>query len=219
MIAALIHGVACAPVAVTWFRGTAARMHAAALARGRRTAYDSGVPDKEGNRLGRLNTKSAQTAPCGLFTCACLRAPSMSGGGGEALVACWFSFLCQSSNPAICRSPRLDAGCGVTAQKGGHMPSIIQSQTPSQIHTLALQRAIDAVNVASLGEECVDQLRAVFRAIVALSGNNPMIHDLAKVGYSMADSQHNLLDCSREDMEQNLLALKALPIDVVGGAA
>ena len=99
------------------------------------------------------------------------------------------------------------------------MASIIQSQTPSQIHTLALQRAIDAVNVASLGEECVDQLRAVFRAIVALSGNNPMIHDLAKVGYSMADSQHNLLDCSREDMEQNLLALKALPIDVVGGAA
>src|SRR5471030_2046526 len=100
------------------------------------------------------------------------------------------------------------------------MPSITQSQTPSQIQTLALQRAIDAVNVASLGEECVDQLRAVFRAIVALSCNSPMIHDLAKVGYSMADSQSNLLDCSREDMEQNLLALKAMAINtVVGGAA
>ncbi len=118
MIAALIHVVACVPVTVTWFRGAAARMHAAALARGRRTAYDSVVPDKEGNRFGSLNTQSAQTAPSGLFTCACLRASPMSGGGGEAFGPAGF-FGCQSSNPAICRSPRLEAGRGVTATQGG----------------------------------------------------------------------------------------------------
>ena len=90
----------------------------AALARCCRSAYHSDVPEKEGNRLGRLNTQSAQTAPCGFFTCVCLRASSMSGGGGEALGPAGF-FGYQSSNPAICRSPRLDAGRGATATQGG----------------------------------------------------------------------------------------------------
>jgi hypothetical protein len=88
------------------------------LAYGRRSAYDSNVPEKEGARLGRLNTQSAQTAPCGFFTCACLRASPMSGGGGEAFGLAGF-FGYQSTNLVICRSPRLVAGRGVTATQGG----------------------------------------------------------------------------------------------------
>jgi hypothetical protein len=90
----------------------------AVLAHRWRTAYDSFVPEKEGNRFGSLNTQSAQTAPSGFFTCVCFRAPSMSGDGGEALGPAGL-FGCQSSNPAICRSPRLEAGRGVTATQGG----------------------------------------------------------------------------------------------------
>jgi len=88
------------------------------LAHRRRTAYDSFVPEKKGNRLGRLNTQSAQTAPCGFFSCVCLRTSPMSGGGGEAFGLAGF-FGYQSTNPVICRSPRLVAGRGVTATQGG----------------------------------------------------------------------------------------------------
>jgi len=57
----------------------------ACLARFRVSAYYSDVPDKDGNGFSSLNTQSALTAPCGFFSCVCLRVPSMSGGGGEAL--------------------------------------------------------------------------------------------------------------------------------------
>jgi hypothetical protein len=97
------------PVAHRWRR---------VLAYSRRSAYDSTVPEKEGARLGRLTHQSAQTAPCGFFTCVCLRASPMSGGGGEASGLAGF-FGDQSTNPVICRSPRLVAGRGVTAHQGG----------------------------------------------------------------------------------------------------
>jgi hypothetical protein len=42
----------------------------------------------------------------------------MSGDGGEAFGLAGF-FGYQSSNPAIRRSPRLDAGRGKTATQGG----------------------------------------------------------------------------------------------------
>src|SRR5471032_2215306 len=118
MMVALIYGIQMVPVTVAWLRGAVGQASAIALARRRRSAYDSVVPDKEGNRLGRLNTQSAQTAPSGLFTCACLRASPMSGGVGEAFGPAGF-FGYQSSNPVICRSPRLDAGRGATATQGG----------------------------------------------------------------------------------------------------
>lgn len=88
------------------------------LAYRRRNAYDSIVPEKEGNGFGSLITQSAQTAPCGFFTCVCLRASPMSGGGGEAFGLAGL-FGCRSSNSTICRSPRLEAGRGVTATQGG----------------------------------------------------------------------------------------------------
>lgn len=80
--------------------------------------YSKSVPEKEGTRLGRLNTQSAQTAQCGFFTCVCLRVSPLSGGGGEAFGLAGF-FGYQSTNPVICRSPRLVAGRGVTATQGG----------------------------------------------------------------------------------------------------
>jgi len=80
--------------------------------------YSLSVPDKEGTRFGRLITQSAHTAQRGFFTCVCLCTSPMSGGGGEAFGLAGF-FGYQSSNPAICRSPRLDAGSGVTATQGG----------------------------------------------------------------------------------------------------
>lgn len=81
------------------------------------------VPEKEGTRLGRLNTQSALTAQCGFFTCVCLCTSPMSGGGREALGLAGF-FGYQSTNPATCRSPRLVAGHGVTLPKEAHMPGI-----------------------------------------------------------------------------------------------
>ena len=91
-----------------------------ALARRRRRPYYSHVPDKEGNGFDSLNTQSALTAPSGFFTCVRLRSSSMGGGGGEAFGLAGF-FECQSVNPAICRSPRLTAGRGLTAtQRGLH---------------------------------------------------------------------------------------------------
>lgn len=80
--------------------------------------YPPGVPEKKGNGLGRLNTQSAHTAQRGFFSCVCCRMSPMSGGGGEAFGLAGF-FGYQSTNPVICRPPRLVAGRGVTATQGG----------------------------------------------------------------------------------------------------
>jgi len=118
MSARMLYVAGCLPVASARLLLLSRWAYTEVLAYRRRTAYYSSVPEKKGARFDSLNTQSAQTAPCGFFMCVCLRAPSMSGGGGEVFGPAGL-FGCQSVNPAICRSPRLTAGCGLTATQGG----------------------------------------------------------------------------------------------------
>lgn len=117
------------------------------LARRRRTAYDSPVPDKEGNRLGRLNAKKRTNRAMRFFY---VRTPSCAlyeRRWQGSLRACWFSFLHQSTNPVICRSPRLVAGRGLTAKKEAHMPS--SARTPEQSHFEIIDRLTGNANTVA----------------------------------------------------------------------
>lgn len=69
---------------------------------------------------------------------------------------------------------------------------------------LALATANSAYDAAHLGRECVDELRAVLRAVVGLSERDPVVRDLAMVGFRLAETQHNLLDCACEESAANL---------------
>ena len=70
-------------------------------------AFIVNVPEKEGNRLGSLNTKCAQTAPSG-FLCAYTfaRAYGWQWWGAFGLPVIWY----RSSYPAICRPPPIGSG-------------------------------------------------------------------------------------------------------------
>ena len=95
------------------------RRRRADLARRHQTTYYANVPEKEGTGFDSLNHQSAQTAPCGFFSCACLRASLPMGGGGREAFGLAGFFGDQSVNPAICRPPRLTAGRGVSTHQGG----------------------------------------------------------------------------------------------------
>lgn len=82
-----------------------------------------------------------------------------------------------------------------------------QSREAAENKTLAIRGATDAVNMAALGESCVNELRAVLAAIVSMSAGNDLIHDLAKVGLDLAHDRHNVLDCDRAIMEEKLASL------------
>lgn len=116
------------------------------LAMATRWRYAARVPEKKGAGLGRLNTQSAQTAQCGFFSCFCLCMSPMSGGGGDALGRAGF-FGYQSTNPTICRSPRLVAGRGLTATQGGTMPSNTRTFVRPQSEQI---RVLAGVDVAQL---------------------------------------------------------------------
>lgn len=112
------------------------------LARHRRTAYDSGVPDKEGARLGRLNTHKRTDRAMRFFY---VRMPSCAlyeRRWRGSLRACWFSFVYQSSNPAICRSPRLDAGRGLPHTKEAIMPGTATSQQSREFTLTASETCV-----------------------------------------------------------------------------
>lgn len=104
----------------------------AALARRRRRAYASDVPEKEGNRYGSLKSQKRTDRATRFFY---VRMPSCAFNERRwrgSLRACWFSFVHQSSKPATCRSPRLEARRGLTAQKEAHMPR--PTRTSAQSH-------------------------------------------------------------------------------------
>lgn len=87
-------------------------------------------------------------------------------------------------------------------------PVNTKSRAAADIAALAVQAATDAVSMAALGESCVHELRAILAAIVSMSAGNEVIHDLAKVGLDLAHDRHNVLDSSRESMEEKLASLK-----------
>lgn len=106
------------------------------LARCRRTSYDPSVPEKEGNRLGRLNRKKRTYRATRFFYVCIPLHVSYERRWWGSLRACWFFFFHQSSNPAICRSPRLDAGRGFNAKKEARMPSSVCTPVQSRTQTL-----------------------------------------------------------------------------------
>lgn len=114
MMPLILHGFVLAPTPGAWLHGAVM----AALAWRRQRAYDSNVPEKEGTGLGRPN-KGAHRPRNAAFLCAIafvrLQWAAVAGKPKGLPVP-----SCRSSNPAICRSPRLDAGRGSTAQEGGH---------------------------------------------------------------------------------------------------
>lgn len=82
-------------------------------------AYSQPVADKEATGFDSSNYSRRITATRRLFfvriTSVCLLWAAVVGRLRPA------GFLeCRSVNPAICRSPRLTAGSGLTATQGGH---------------------------------------------------------------------------------------------------
>jgi hypothetical protein len=207
--------------ALDWLHGAAKRRRTKWLACRRRTPYYSFVPDKEGNGFSSPITQKRTDRAMRFFY---VRMPSCALYGRRwqgSLRARWLSFVCRSTNPVICRSPRLVAGRGLPHTKEALLASskLTSEKSPTNnivrlagasalgFEALAIQGATNAVDMAALGESCVHELRAILAAIVALHGDNAVIHDLAQVGLFMANDKHNVLDCSREEMEGKLAAL------------
>ena len=85
------------------------------------------------------------------------------------------------------------------------MPSTTQSPTPSTIHALALQFGRDAVDNITLAEDCALEFRAILKAILRLSGDDEVIHGLAKVAIGIADDRCNLFACVIDAASEKLL--------------
>lgn len=125
-----------------------ARWHfAKSLAKFPSRRYSSSVPDKEGNRLGRLKRKKRTYRAMRFFYVRMLLRVSYGRQWQGSLRACWFFFFHQSTNPAICRSPRLVAGRGVTAKKEALMPSC--TRTPEQIPFTTIASLAGQANAVS----------------------------------------------------------------------
>lgn len=80
-------------------------------------ADTANVPEKEGAGFDRLTAKKRTDGAMPFFY-VCMSSHVLNEWRWrESLRACWFSFLHQSINPTICRSPRLIAGSGSTAKR------------------------------------------------------------------------------------------------------
>ena len=117
MIELIEHVAPVQTSALAWLHGSAKQSVTKDFTRRRRTAYSSHVPDKEGNRLGRLKVQKRTDRAMRFFYVRMLSHALYERRWRGSLRACWFSFVHQSTNPVICRSPRLVAGSGSTAQR------------------------------------------------------------------------------------------------------
>ncbi len=149
-----------------------------------RTLYDSCVPEKKGNRLGRLNRKKRTCRAMRFFYVCIPLHVSYERRWWGSLRACWFFFFHQSSNPTICCSPRLDAGRGLNAKKEALMPSStrtpVQSLPESLIrlsgHANTVSALLSVIALLPAAEQqnalvtCVSILADVSRDIEALIG-------------------------------------------------
>ncbi len=71
----------------------------------------------------------------------------------------------------------------------------------------AIECAVDAYDVSTLGVCCIKELRTMLRSIVAISEGNELIQDLAKVGVDIADEYYDLFQCEVKDKQKTLDAL------------
>ena len=108
------------------------------------------VPDKEGNGFDSLIAKERMNGAMPFFyVCMSSRVLNERRWRGS-LRAYWFSFLHQSINPVICRSPRLIAGSGSTAKRNTIMPSPSTStQSRTDIDNRAKNQAKNLVGGAA----------------------------------------------------------------------
>jgi hypothetical protein len=93
------------------------------------TLYAGGVPEKKGTGLGRLIRKKRTDRAMRFFFVRMPSYVSYERRWWGRLRACWFFFFHQSANPAICRSPRLAVGRGLTVKKETSM-----SSTSTSVH-------------------------------------------------------------------------------------
>lgn len=84
-----------------------------------------------------------------------------------------------------------------------------QIQSPATADDLARQCAIHTDDIASLGAACIDELRAFLAAIVSLSREHEVIHDLAKVAVELAEDRHNMLTRYQMSAKEKLAAIRA----------
>lgn len=184
MMAALLHGAVLAPVTLAWLRASAGRRCNLVLARRTRSPYDPCVPEKKGNRFGSLNRKKRTNRAMRFFYVRVLSHVSYERRWQGSLRACWVFFFHQSSNPVICRPPRLEAGRGLTVKKEALMPSStctpVQSraQTTTRLagHANTVSALLSFLSVLPLAEQqnalltCASILADVTRELDALVG-------------------------------------------------
>ncbi|MGZ9045939.1 MAG: hypothetical protein ACXW24_16075 [Telluria sp.] len=157
------------------------------LAQRRRTAYDSDVPEK-GNRFGSLNRKKRTDRAMRFFYVRMLSHVSYERRWQGSLRACWVFFFHQSSNPVICRPPRLEAGRGLTVKKEALMPSSICTSEYSQSE---LKRQADNANTFSALLSCMVSVPAV-RSYDTLQICSDMANAVARDLVAMLDAHASL---------------------------
>lgn len=116
VIPLVLRSTALTPVQLAWLR--AAAQFPAALARRRRRAYPSDVPEKEGNGFESPNYTGRRAAPCGNFF-VCIASVRLQWAAVVGSLRAAGFRVYRSLNPTICRPPRLRAGRGVTTTHGG----------------------------------------------------------------------------------------------------
>lgn len=148
-------------------KGTSTRAHshlesssiAKSLANFSSSRYSGHVLEKEGTRFGSLITsKRTHRAMRCFYVCMPSRVFNERRWQGS-LRAYWFALVCQSSNPAIRRSPRLIMAGGVTPQTEVHMPSSTRASKKSK-NVNASKSSLELVSSNPSG----DHSRAIVRA-------------------------------------------------------
>jgi hypothetical protein len=91
-----------------------------------------------------------------------------------------------------------------------HVKAIPQTKTPPTQDLI--QAAAVAYDMATLGQNCVDEIRTFLSALTILTrdltGENVAIHDLAKLGLRQANDHHDLLDFECKEKNTKLHALQ-----------
>ena len=82
------------------------------------------------------------------------------------------------------------------------MPSTSTPKTPLKtLHELKLNSTREALNAASLTVFCLDELSAIFSALVDLSADHDVVFRLAKVGLHMANTHRDTFDYEQEELQ------------------
>jgi hypothetical protein len=93
------------------------------------------------------------------------------------------------------------------------MPSSTRTPVQTKSHAtaddLARQCAIYIDDITGLGAACIDELRAVLAAIVSLSAEHEVIHDLAKLAVGLAEDRHSMLTLYQLTAKKKLEAIRA----------